>query len=178
MSPTDFDRLCTLLAEKCPRLCWLNVGWNNLPDEVLPCLSTLPNLTFLELCGNPVGELGAMHVAKLPLTELKLQKTKIKGPGLAHISRMPNLKNLMLGENELAVADVRCLCAATSLRELDVQDNWLGAASIEVFASLLLTALNVSGNFIGDDASSHFKTMTSLCSLDVSDGVVPAVVEN
>jgi Ran GTPase-activating protein (RanGAP) involved in mRNA processing and transport len=128
---------------------------NRFGSEMVPALSTLKNLTYLDLSANQIRAIAIAPVFSV-LEHLQLRHNSLGCLGMCDL--------------------VPALSSMCSLRHLDLQNACIGVdGSVELAIALEtlpgLTHLNLRKNFIGDDGcialATAFSSMMSLTHLDL-----------
>ena len=132
-------------------------------------LSSLTNLTTLNLPVNEIGSKGVQHLKGLTqLTTLNLHGNKIGSQGAQYISELTQLTTLSLGLNEIGPKGVQYLSGLTNLTTLNLYWNNIGSQGAQYLKGLTqLTTLNLGENEIGPEGVQHLEGLTQLTTLDL-----------
>ena len=93
-----------------PRLTWLSIANADLGYEVLPSITKLIGLTFLQTCGNAFTDEGVQQLVALQhLTHLYLEEESLTVAALAFVALLPRLERLGLQDMPLTDEDLERL---------------------------------------------------------------------
>jgi len=99
-------------------------------DENMAVIAGMPRLRRLYFEGSPVGNGVLKYLDKFPLTLLQLSGTSIDDDGLAELSRMPSLKELLVARTRIGDAGLAHLTHLKTLRQLRIKQTQATAAGI------------------------------------------------
>jgi hypothetical protein len=108
-----------------------SIGDSGLRDQDLPVLiellNTNPRITWLDLCGNNIGNQGAILLAKglKYIKKLDLDSTDIgNSPEMAKALAISNIERLSLTHTSLNNDDARILVKNSRQSYLNIRSNW------------------------------------------------------
>lgn len=150
----------------------LFIGSSHLGDSDSAALtvSTVFNITMLDISGQSLTAKGAHHIAGMPnLTSLIVTSNHLKDEGAQLISGMTNLTTLDIGSNILKAAGAQHIARMTNLTNLDIRANILLTAtgSQHISNMINLTALNICYTNLKDAGAQHIAGMSNLTELDI-----------
>ena len=89
------------------QITWLDLRNSGINDEMLGLIGSLPNLTKLQLDGNPITEKGVIQLEGLKhLASISLYNTDVNKECLKSFIKLPELKKLYLGKTRIVERDI------------------------------------------------------------------------
>lgn len=142
---------------KHPQLRELYIDSNNLGDTGAILLAQNRDLQVLDLGANKIGPVGTKAFKDSPLLSFNLRSNDIGAEGVISLAHNPFLKRLCIANNKIDDPRVlQILAANSSLRELDISHNTLGAHLPLLGQSSTLCCLNAGWNHVRDEALRAF----------------------
>jgi hypothetical protein len=151
-------------VEQFSKLRWLDTSECNLIDDDLAPLGRLPDLTTLNLNGNPITDAGLEHLAGLAhLESLYLADTNVSGLGLERLTALFDLRDLEIDGMQLDDACLRELASFPSLEVLSLESCGLDDGSMELIALLpRLRRLHIGNSPVTDVGLMHLEKLEQL----------------
>ncbi|EFC39414.1 predicted protein [Naegleria gruberi] len=159
-----FDGGCYLSS--ITTLKYLNLSNNSIGDSFLMDFNKLINLTYLDLNGNNIGNIGANYLSSnINIEQLILSYNLIGEEGLKNYGTLRKLRILNLNGNNIRNG-LKYLSACESLDRLSICANHINAQAVIEFCQLSshVKILHISDNPIGDGFS-HFPLLKQLTEL-------------
>jgi serine/threonine protein kinase len=170
ISHVNLTRGCCEQISKCKHLTLVGISHCSLDGTVLHPLSRL-SLEFLDLGNNPLVTDAVVNdiVPRMPsLKALWLRDTGISNKSLTAISKLIQLRSLIIGGNNVSDRSVVKLASLKELRQLDLLQLRITDVSIEALARLRhIKGLYLQGADISDAAVQYLEGMKELEVLDV-----------
>jgi nucleoside phosphorylase/predicted GTPase len=147
----------------------LDLDGHQFGDEGARALAALTTLTSLSLSHNQIGDEGARALATLTtLTSLDLSRNQIGDEGARALTALTNLTVLNLWDNQIGDEGACVLATLTGLIVLDVDRNRIGARGARAMAALTgLTRLDLRNNQVGDEGARAMATLAGLTHLEL-----------
>jgi hypothetical protein len=139
-------------------------------DEQLALLASLSDLETLELGNNEgITDRGLIHLADLQnLSTLYLYQTGVRGPGLAHLERLPKLHSISLSRSELGDAGLKHLGNMLHLKWADLDQTHITDAGMADLAKAIgLETLSLRRTDVSDEGIRSLESLRNLKSLNL-----------
>lgn len=131
-----------------------------------PCVTRFaPQLTYLDLNYNPIGDEGAVAISTLGnLQRLDLTRTGLNSLGVSALRQLTRLEELVVGRNSPVEEGVRALASLQRLRKLEIFACDVSADGAAALAAGLtaLTCLHIEDNPLFYNGLAALSALTNL----------------
>jgi internalin A len=138
-------------------------------NSSLEKLKGMKNLRVLDLDQSSVDDAGMEHLVGLPLVDINLKLTNVRDDGVAHLAKIPTLKQLKLIKTKVTNAGIVHVKGMANLEGVDLQDvKTVDSACLNDLKGLKkLKFLRIYGNTFEGEGLAPLAEMGSLRTLSM-----------
>jgi hypothetical protein len=137
-------------------------------DEGLQHVAALRRLTWLELTRTRVTGPGLAHLRDLPLKLLNLDDTAVDDAGLAFLERLPDLTFLFLARTRVRGPGLVHLAGLRALAMLDLDETPIDDDGLRYLVGTSVIDLSLASTAVSDAGLVHLFRMPRLARVDLS----------
>ncbi len=105
-----------------PKLTLLNVAGCSFGNVGLAEIGKAKNLDQLDIKDSNITDSGLAELRQSPLTWLQLERNQVSDAGMEYLSKMKNLKTVILNETPVSVKGIETLCKNKKMRLILIQN--------------------------------------------------------
>lgn len=154
----------------------LRFSWSNIQKSHIQMISTVANISILNVALNALGPEEAKILATMnQLSQLDIHQNKIGNTGAKALAKT-NLRILNVSENEIGNDGLRALARSTTITSLNVLSNQISDWGVKPFSNnTVLKSLDASSNKIGSEGAKVLATLKTLTRLNLSNNIIDFV---